>query len=110
MKLACRYYELTFLRFLVSFASEFSSKLDGVILPGSADGATLAVINKKNNKDRINNFKNLQKVLLMSVILVIITSKNVCEKQVLKGIYEKVNKLFEIPVQKNFVSNVVKFL
>ena len=50
MKLACRYYELTFLRFLVSFASEFSSKLDGVILPGSADGAALVVTNKKKQR------------------------------------------------------------
>ena len=47
MKLARRYYELTFLRFLVSCSSEFSFKFDGVILHGSVDGATLAVINKK---------------------------------------------------------------
>ena len=76
------------LRFFVSFTSEFSSKLDGVILSGSVDDAALPVITKKN-RDHINNFKNLQKVLLMSVILVIITSKYICKKQLLKGIYEK---------------------
>ena len=80
------------MRFLVSFISEFSSKLDGVILPGSVDDAALPVLTKKNT-DRINNFKNLQEVLLMSAILMVITSKNVCKKQVLKGIYEKNNQV-----------------
>ena len=63
-----------FLRFLVSFISEFSSKLDGVILPGSVDDAALPVLTKKN-RDRINNFKNLQKVLFMSVIIVVSLQK-----------------------------------
>ena len=45
--------------------SEFSSKLDGVIFLGSVDDAALLVITKKN-RNRINNFKNLQKVFLQS--------------------------------------------
>ena len=83
-----RYYELSSCVFLVSFTSEFSSKLDCVVLPGSVDDAALPVLTKKN-RDRINNFKNLQKVLLMSVILVVITSKYIYKKQLLQGIYEK---------------------
>ena len=59
-----RYYELSSCVFLVSFTSEFSSKLDCVVLPGSVDDAALPVLTKKN-RDRINNFKNLKKVLLM---------------------------------------------
>ena len=59
-----RYYEHPSCIFLVSFTSEFWSKLDGVILPGSVDDEALPVLTKKN-RDHINNFKNLQKVLLM---------------------------------------------
>ena len=83
-----RYYELSSCVFLVSFTSEFSAKLDCVVLPGLVDDAALPVLTKKN-RDRINNFKNLQKVLLMSVILVVITSKYIYKKQLLQGIYEK---------------------
>ena len=79
MKLDRRYYELTFLRFLVSFASEFSCKLDGVILPGWVDGATLAVIAKKN-KDRINNFQKPPESTSHVSDSSDITSKNVYEK------------------------------
>ena len=100
------------LRFFVSFTSEFSSKLDGVILSGSVDDAALPNITKKN-RDRINNFKNLQKVLLMWVILVVITLKYICKKQLYcsrQGIHEISKRVVNNPVQKNVVWNVVKFL
>ena len=90
------------MRFLVSFTSEFLSKLNGVILPGSVDDAALPAITNKN-RDRTNSFKNFEKVLLMSLILVEITSKSVCKKQVLKWIYEKINELFKNPTQENVV-------
>ena len=53
---------------------QVSSELDGVILAGLVDDAALASVTKKN-KNRINNFKNLHKVLLILVILMVIHSK-----------------------------------
>ena len=75
--------------FSSTFTSEFSSKLDGVILPGSVDDAALPVITKKNR-----SYKWLQKPPESTYYVSDscgITSKNVCKKQVLKGIYEKNN-------------------
>ena len=73
--------------FLVPLLSKVSSKPDGVIVTGSTDNAALHPVTKKNN-DRINNFKNLQKVHFMTVIPVVIITKNVYEKQVIKAVYK----------------------
>ena len=73
------------------FVFKLSSKIDDVIFTGLVDDAALPRITKKN-KIHINNFKNIQKVLFMPVVLVVNISKNVCEKQVLKGVYKKSNR------------------
>ena len=85
--------------FLVPLLSKVSSELDGVIVTRSIDNAALHPgTNKKNN--HINNFKNLQKVLYMSVIPVVIISKNASEKQVIKAVYKKLIQLLKIQLKK----------
>ena len=84
--------------FLVPLLSKVSSKPDGVIVTGSTDNAALHPVTNKNN-DRINNFKNLQKVHFMAVIPVVIITKNVYEKQVIKP-FIKINTAAENSVEK----------
>ena len=55
------------LRMVLNCKKKVLSKLDGVFVTGSDDDAALPAIIKKN-KNGINNFKNLQKVLFMSFI------------------------------------------
>ena len=84
--------------FLVPLLSKVSSKPDGVIVTGSTDNVALHPVTNKNN-DRINNFKNLQKVHFMAVIPVVIITKNVYEKQVIKP-FIKINTAAENSVEK----------
>ena len=92
--------------FLVPLLSKVSSKLDGVIVTGSIDNAALHPVTNKNN-NRINNFKNLQKVLYMSVIPVVIISKNVSEKQVKKAVYKKLIQLLKIQLKKKMTKILI---
>ena len=85
--------------FLVPLLSKVSSKPDGVIVTGSTDNAALHPVTNKNN-NRINNFKNLQKVHFMAVIPVVIITKNVYEKQVIKAVYKKLIQLLKIQLKK----------
>ena len=92
--------------FLVPLLSKVSSKLAGVIVTGSTDNAKLHPVTNKNN-NRINNFKNLQKVLFMSVIPVITISKNVSEKQVIKAVYKKIIQLLKIQLKKKMTKILI---